>query len=333
MNQHTGARKRSSLEKQHILAMLLAFVFAGCGIADVVLRCVALGWYRGLVIAANDPAKALFHIYILPLAVYILLRRIELPWTFVRNAPTAVAGGAILCLGILIPLSDAHQIFCSDNDPPQPEDIRDASVRTHLATKHETLFQQIHRERTIPETIAEAEYLELVQREARAHGCYAFSQSSLRFKIGVLLTMFATVSAAFLFFLPLAYLFRRKRLEAATLDDIVMTVALFALWPPLRAYSDWYLNFGRLDFRRLTFGVFVIVLACLMLGVGKISRPARAVAAAMTAAATSVMVVGAVSPSLFESTANWLSTWDITQVVAGYILFVLSSSAVVWYLA
>lgn len=111
-----------------------------------------------------------------------------------------------------------------------------------------------------------------------------------------------------------------------------MTVALLALWPLLRAYSDWYLDLGKVDTQRLTFGVSVIALASILIAVNwDRRRPTRVVATAMTILATLVTVVGAVSPTWLGMTANWLESWTPTFVVIGYALFLLSLMAVLWY--
>lgn len=101
-------------------AIALALTFAALGILDLILRFSIRGWSDGWVIAARDPAKVLFHIVILPLAAYVLLRRLPSLRSFRGNWAVVVAGLVLLASGSAIPLSNGHEIFCGNTDPPQP---------------------------------------------------------------------------------------------------------------------------------------------------------------------------------------------------------------------
>jgi hypothetical protein len=116
-----GLPWRSWLKRQQLPAWAGMGVGA-LGVAHILIVCLGQGWKSGLVHVSNDPGKVLFHLALLPAAVWVLLKL--LPLTVIRKAlssqPIVAWGWGLFLLVVagLLAGSEARDKVCFGMVPP-----------------------------------------------------------------------------------------------------------------------------------------------------------------------------------------------------------------------
>ncbi len=241
----------------------LAFLVLLClGLADAVLRIVIMGWSRGLHYCLHDPAKVLFHIVILPIAVVLLLRRTPPARlaAYVRTWPTLPRrlvlpfAGLIVVAGMVGTFWNDRDWRCGQmgayllpqdvfvfHDPIVKHDVQQLDSLRVLYYCH-LLGNPTCRLQPADTHAIKATYREITARHQENCAQYPFTSAYNLVAFVETLAAVATVAYVFISVLLLA-VHRRLSGEAVSSTGLLTPVALITPWILMRAYSDLYINF------------------------------------------------------------------------------------------
>lgn len=234
----------------------------------------------GITMVLNDPGKIFFHIVLLPIIAFCLVR--FAPYGSFRDFinrknifyPTLFFTVLLLYLSAIVVLNDMHSGFCDrgptpDNfiNPQKHSDIYNSWVNNHENLRNMLINSEAMRKpdfrdkyyKKLDSSYKESyrayipgpcKYLEHKSAFGLGLGqCnyYKFNLGSLSAKNDGLLTFIAIWCGLFLLLSLIVHIFywRPPSIEQITSLRIILFLAL--LWFPLRWYSEWYIHFGNTD--------------------------------------------------------------------------------------
>lgn len=234
-------------------AFAVAAVLFVLGLVDLVLVWSLTSTGRPEAIA-NDPGKFVFHLLLLPCAYAILIGK--LPADLVDPSPPswkplaiAFFTTALLAYFGWYAASDAQKGFCERL--PQPADISNGEVRKETLRLREAFDKSLREARSDVTRMASIaasgpERIENYKKQLHRSGsdCHVLSEGTFRHKWSALLTFLGLSLIAALLAWLLWHVLIRRRLSHGEMETIVLVVGLAVVWFPLRAYSEWYINFA-----------------------------------------------------------------------------------------
>ncbi len=302
----------------------LTFVYAG-----------AERWPHALDQVMNDPGKSLFHLLLLPCAVWLFLA------TFPKAAVEAMRrDGRARALAALVAAFGLITVVWVTWDDAQGR--LKSGLSSAIELKHpravdlmdfESELRQRMADRTAGETESlKAEYLAEVQRLIGDPAELSVPTSVNALTLyGMVLSL---IGAGAVVFMLLAYLLAHftHTMDTRTNEAFLMVIGLLVPWLLLRAYSEWYALFGDVDLF-VDYTPFVPALVLSVIGIffcylsrQRSRRPIVIAAGVMAAVPGILSLVGAVSPGFAATTARvFYSTPLSTKVIvyAGIALVVL----------
>lgn len=265
--------------RRQTFALTVGYLLAALGLADVGLRCIEIGIDDGLLAAAHDPGKVVFHVLLLPVASAVLV--LEFPIHFLRSAwsrsttITVVIALVLFALAAGLAADDIKAGFCERRS--SPADLKGITIKDPSTGQEysRSLLLKIRRDwrnhvvsipfgSEVDEEIAsdlEQRY-DAVLAGIRRPGCSFIDQSSLKAKWSGFLTFLGIAFVALLLWLIFLHLMMGERPSESFANIALVVVSLLAPWLVLRAYSEWYINFGTVGFRSYP----ALVVALIVLG-------------------------------------------------------------------
>ena len=322
------------------LAIIIGVGTALLGIIDLLLVCLTIPWRDGLLAAAHDPGKQAFHLILLPFASFYLT--LKFPLEVLRSAWVryrVVVGGLgifLFLLAALFAYDDAQKWFCERR--PSPADVRQEVFR-------DKLLQVVRKwQETLGTSLEPAEFSKVSRdlkdsydatvKELRGTRCDLFEKSSVRSKWAGVLTFAGIVFLAVVLGVLAVYALLRKSLDQKFLDVLIVIAALLIPWFLLRAYSEWYINFGAFSIKSYRPMVPALVLAVvIMFLIYFLQKRRRALVIASTlfgAVSTGVSLLADLHPEWFYWLAEHFAVLDPVQLASVYSLLLISVALVVW---
>lgn len=337
------ARPGGDVGARSLLPAVVAAIACLAGVLDIVLMVYFAGWRGGITLALHDPGKTVFHVFLMPLALWIFIA--VFPRSLLSRLPPRgkpfVAGLAVLAVGLtlLATVNDHHDGICDRF--PAPVDIADASGRAGLLELHVSGHDAMRAARDDEDftKVSDKAHKGYESKLAQIRGaaCDYFALASPREYWSFVLSLSGALFVILVFWSLLLHLVARKRPSQEMLSAYLVVFALMVPWLFLRAYSEWYLHFGILDELTYTTMYIAIGLAvgmAIILFILNLKRRVRLIAAALlTGIPTILSVFGALSPEWFSFGARvWLAL-DLSEIVVIYGIFAATIGCLIWYVS
>lgn len=319
-----------------LASMLLVF-----GLVDLGLRCYYSGIGIGFLWAAHDPGKAFFHIVLLPVGTFFLIR--SFPAATVRaayaRAPIVTVGSGILLIVVIGFFSFKNSVAEFFNRV-RPSDISDSRVRVQLVKKSELWRNQVAASRDaqtfdVVSEVVRNEYRQFLNTQL---GTPSFSnywdQASLRRKWASGLSFIGTIYPALLLWLLFLYPIAKISMSESTKNGLLVAIATLSPWLPMRAYSEWFLHFGITpkDYQALPVATIVaIVLMVLVFVLRSKSVPIVATSAVTSAVCAVLGLVFQYQTSWFSTIAEGFMNLSAVNLMTVYVIALFFMTTVVNY--
>lgn len=233
------------------LQVVIPLVLSLLGLIDAIARIWLLPWPVGLVESLHDPGKTFFHIILLPIVAFLLIRHFPKEFIQVLTIPgwkriAAIATlVAITVLSLLQVTEDARKGFFERLTTP--ENLAEPVQRKHFLDERLAIWSQV-KAGTINPPDAKIKGREAAGEAVRGipptfinvlvHGSFRqWTASTLSF--------LGTFTAAFVFALILMV----PILGQGILTDrgkafFLILITSLSTWIPMKVYSEYYHNFG-----------------------------------------------------------------------------------------
>ncbi|EXJ11256.1 hypothetical protein [Nitrincola nitratireducens] len=328
----------------------VAITLSLLGLFEVVLRCIYIpaphSWTLGLLEAAQDPGKSLFHVIVLPSAIYLLLRylqEIDISQAFQMPLKKRLNILIIVLLSMVPPIygyQDTLKQFY--HAAPMPWDFSDQTLAKELmnirVASLETIAKNIvagHAQSDVEYKKYDAALLNYFGSKDKSFSEY-WELSSFRKKYADFLSVLGLFGACMLLGSVAISGGIRNRIEAGFIDKLLLAYGALATWIPMRMYSDWHGGMGNPEISNdgiVIAAVLLVVIGALFIIFQKPTFRVGVTATGITLLATIVGGVGAIKPEWFIKIAGVFYTAPTFILFSIYVTIVVSFSGLIVYIA
>lgn len=328
------------------LAHRVALALSALGVLDVILRIYYLGFEAGLTAVVNDPGKEFFHILLLPALAYLLLTVPLTSRDLLRGLFRLPMGrfivGALLVVAMLQSANEAKSAFTRTNsspedfaDPKNREDYAQARkdllfLRTGGAHENSVRAKAIVQRYNIYSVVTETNDLIEITGDQARDAAYSIShklvgddadwpaclrKASLRRYVATLLAFAGNLAMAWLFFAVCFSSLPQSRPATKERDVMLLMIAIFSMWLPLKFYSEWYYQFypDSITYGPLKLGAFIAIVAAVVV----YSRSSKSMFNSIAPGA--VTLASAASALIFQNKVEFFSPLATTYRDAGWV--------------
>lgn len=310
------------------LAITGTLVLAGL-IDALILRGLGTNVIHAVFSVLHDPGTTLFNIVLLPAATMALVVSspgyvVATAWRKHRQVVLSLAIVVSLCV-VWVTKSDALIRFYDRT--PFPEDVANDNARDKLVQLQSNYWASFLADSKEDMDAAKTDYLKVLANIREAE-CKTFSQylalSSERSKWSTLLDLIGAFVFGYAVWLLLLQTLVRKPLDGGFREGLVISTSLWSLQSVLSGYSEWYINFGSLDFSRSRNSIIGMSLATVSLVLSRVPADARLpwvkVSRYIAIFSLAVIAVTLVYPEAFNRAATMLASANLSIVITVYIL-------------
>jgi hypothetical protein len=319
------------------LSWYLALVALLLGLFEVSLRLWSSNFESGLRSVHNDPGKCLFHVFVLPIVLLLMCRLPVATVVFVRRLRQEwflrIVSAALVLATVFFTYDQQRSAFFSRCASPEdlPELLGTRSPRFEYFVKRAGLREQVASlDKPLSATVARQQAYEFAAEtllaapnadavKAKSWGAY-FQLASLRRHVADVLALLGNLTAVWLF-LVIGGVAIQRRFTVPEKQSLLLALAGLSTWLPMRAYSEWYHQFGASDvtYVPMLIGAFLFFAALVLL----LGMSAGKLWAYWTAGAGTVTSI--VSTVFFKAAPDWLgyqlrafSSMDVSGIVVTY---------------
>ncbi len=307
-----------------VRTIFVAFAYACLEPLLIIIIMGSAGWYWIL----NDTAFGFFMMFVFPFAIAAfacvfdpsVVKGAIRPFSR-RTVPIIVFGllMAVLARGVhndikqTLTLADGQRL-------PQAYMFRDSAIRTQLNSVYAQAFKSHQLNSGL------AEYRKVLSHNPPPSTLMIGAISIFNFiNAGCGVAVFCYV---WLLATPLRGPdgLRQEKIPPDVTNHLIFTITAFAVWFPCRAYADWHMNFGTVDWLRSYTAAIVLAVmllaCCFIVGFNMAAGSLYARFVAPVGVTASLLgAVAAWKPWVLPSIARSFSSWDAVFQIATGMLF------------
>jgi uncharacterized membrane protein YidH (DUF202 family) len=319
--------------KRETIARLTAVIYLILGVIDVTWVVLSFsgapdelaraGWRT----VAHDPGKTIMHCMVLPLAAYLLIK--DAPTHLVKESGKRVlligVAASLFVVGTFLAVEDGAKGF--EQRIPMPSQVKDVVLRWDLQAAMDSARKianeadfEVKEDRERVEK-ARSGYRDLLDKRLpdRTLG----EDASGRAYWAAFLSWAGILLAATLIWSIVALGLARKRPSDREHSMLSTLIALWGVWIPMRAYSEWYGNLYQWDAKTYTpmlVSIIAIVVCSVLLWFARKERSGLTVLTMVNGLLVVTAAIGKWQPKILTAIGGFFAALDGTALAATYLL-------------